>query len=106
VTSDGGVASPYTLDSKPFDVAPVRIDPGTPATAGGVASVRPLYPDPGSGALIALPRLVRGADVQLKLSDGRVVDAVDNDNDGTYEAAVGSASVSAVRVVDSCENRA
>jgi hypothetical protein len=104
VRSAGGVASPYVVDSKPFDVAAVRIVPGDVAVAAGVASVRPLYPDPGSGALVALARLVRGADVQLTLSDGRVVDAVDNDNDGTYEAAVGSASVASVRVVDSCGN--
>jgi hypothetical protein len=47
---------------------------------------------------------VREADVQLALSDGRRVAAVDSDNDGTYEAAVGTASVSAVRVVDGCGN--
>ena len=30
--------------------------------------------------------------------------SLDSDNDGTYEAAVGTASVSAVRVVDGCGN--
>jgi neutral ceramidase len=103
VTSPGGVAAPYVVDSAPFVVGPVRIDSGTVSVADGVASVRPLYPDPGSGALIALPRLVRGARVSFVLSDGRVVDAVGSD-DGTYEAAVGSASVSAVRVADDCGN--
>jgi hypothetical protein len=39
------------------------------------------------------------------LSDGRVVDATGSD-DGTYAAAVGTASVSAVRVVDDCGNSA
>jgi hypothetical protein len=82
----------------------VPIQAGATTVDNGVASVRPLYPDPGSGALVALPRLVRGADVQLTLSDGRVVHAADDDNDGTYEAAVGSAAVSAVRVVDGCGN--
>jgi hypothetical protein len=99
------VAAPYLADSRPFDVASVRIDPGAVTVAGGVASVRPLYPDPGSGALIALPRLVRGARVSFVLSDGRVVAATGSD-DGTYGARVGSASVSAVRIADDCGNGA
>ena len=103
--SAGGVASPYSVDSAAFEVAPVRIDPGTVSVASGVASVRPLYPDPGSSALVALPRLVRGARVEFVLSDGRVVAASGHD-DGTYVATVGSASVSSVRVVDDCGNSA
>jgi hypothetical protein len=99
------VASPYVVDSAPFSVAPVRIDPGPVTVVDGGASVRSSYPDPGSSALIALPRLVRGALVEFVLSDGRVVRANGGD-DGTYEAAVGSASVSAVRVVDDCGNSA
>jgi hypothetical protein len=93
------------VDSAPFALAPVRIDPGAVSVADGVASVTPLYPDPGSGALVALPRLVRGASVAFVLSDGRVVAAGGGD-DGSYEAAVGSASVSAVRVLDDCGNSA
>jgi hypothetical protein len=104
VISDGGVAASYVVDSKPFSVSSVRIDTGTPAVSGGFASVRPLYPDPGSGALVALARLVRGADVEFVLSDGSRVRGADPENDGTYEAAVGSASVSAVRVGDGCGN--
>jgi hypothetical protein len=105
VRSDGGVAQPYAVDSHEFSVAPVRIDPGSVSVSNGVASVRPLYPDPGSGALIALPRLVRGASVEFVLSDGSSVAAVGSD-DGTYRAAGGSASVSSVRVVDDCANAA
>jgi neutral ceramidase len=103
VRSDGGVPSPYVVDSAPFTVGTVRIDPGAVTVANGVASVKPSYPDPGAQALIALPRLVRGASVAFVLSDGRVVDATEGDG-GTYEAHVGSASVSAVRVVDDCGN--
>jgi hypothetical protein len=106
VRSDGGVAAPYSVDSAPFSVSPVSIDPGVASVGNGVASVRPLYPDPGDGALVALPRLVRGADVAFVLSDGRRVAARDADDDGTYEAAVGTASVAAVRVEDSCGNSA
>jgi hypothetical protein len=105
VRSDGGVASPYVVDSQPFSVGPVRIETGPVTVSDGVASVRPSYPDPGSSALIALPRLVLGASVEFVLSDGRIVRANGGD-DGTYEAAVGSASVSAVRVVDECGNSA
>jgi hypothetical protein len=103
VRSDGGVAQPYAVDSTPFSVSPVRIDPGPVSVADGVASARPGYPDPGSRALIALPRLVRGASVEFVLSDGRVVVAAPRD-EGTYWAAVGSASVSSARVVDDCGN--
>jgi hypothetical protein len=105
VESDGGVASPYAVDSAPFAVEAVRIDPGPVTVSDGVASVKPTYPDPGSSALIALPRLVRDGRVSFVLSDGRVVDASGGD-DGTWEAAVGSVSVSAVRVVDDCGNSA
>jgi hypothetical protein len=105
VRSSGGVASPYVVDAPTFDLAPVRIDPGPVSVSDGVASVRPLYPDPGPGALVALPRLVRGASVSFVLSDGRVVTAVGSD-DGTYAAGIGSASVSSVRVVDDCGNSA
>jgi neutral ceramidase len=105
VTAPGAVASAYTVDSKPFAVSPVAIEPGSTTIENGVASVRPLYPDPGSGTLIALPRLVRGADVSFTLSDGRRVAAADPNNDGTYEATVGTASVASVHVVDGCANR-
>jgi hypothetical protein len=74
--------------------------------ANGVASVRPVYPDPGAAALVALPRLVRRADVVFTLSDGRTVRANDADGDGTYSAPVGRASVSSVAVADDCGNSA
>jgi hypothetical protein len=105
VRSSGGVAAPYTVDSAAFELGSVRIDPGVVTVADGVASVKPLYPDPGAGALVALPRLVRGASVEFVLSDGRVVAASGRD-DGSYVAQVGSASVSAVRVLDDCGNAA
>ena len=97
-------AQRYRLKSEPFTVSPLKIVPGTPSVSGGVASVRPLYPDPGAGALIALPRLVRDATVRLSLSDGRTVTASDADGDGLYTATVGSAAVRAVSVRDACDN--
>jgi neutral ceramidase len=99
-----GAPADYTLDSRSFALGRLTIAPGTPTVSGGVASVRPLYPDPGAGALVSLPRLVMGATVNLTLSDGRVKRAFDADHDGVYTTNVGSASVTRVSVVDDCGN--
>ena len=104
VTTAGAGAIPYTIDSTPFALGALTISTGPVSVSGGVASVRPLYPDPGAGELIALPRLVRGADVELKLSDGSTVRATDPDGDGTYSAPVGDASVTGASVTDDCGN--
>jgi neutral ceramidase len=104
VKDPGGAPATYTAESKPFDVGRVPLTAGDATVAGGGASVTPLYPDPGAGALLALPRLVRGGDVELHLSDGRVVPATDPEDDGVYTAAVGSAQVSGVAVRDACGN--
>jgi neutral ceramidase len=103
VESAGASPAPYTVDSKPFEVNELTISAGAVTVADGVASVRPLYPDPGSGALIALPRLVRGADVVFKLADGSKVEAADPDDDGVYTAPV-SGEVTGVSVEDDCGN--
>lgn len=105
VTADGGAPEAYTVDAHPFTVSPVKLATGDVSPAGGVASVRPLYPDPGSGALVALPRLALGAAVEFALSNGRSVAATDPDGDGVYAARVGSAVVRAVHVNDGCGNR-
>jgi neutral ceramidase len=94
----------YTLDSRSFTLGKLTIAPGTATVSGGVASVRPLYPDPGAGALVSLPRLVMGATVNLSLSDGRVKRAFDADHDGVYTTNVGSATVTGVSVTDDCGN--
>jgi hypothetical protein len=96
--------APYSLTSQPFELRPAKITTGDVTTDGGIASVRPLYPDPGAGALIALPRLVRGADVRMTLSDGSEITATDADGDGVYTAAVGGLSVTGVSVTDPCGN--
>jgi hypothetical protein len=75
-----------------------------PTVAGGVASVRPLYPDPGAGALLALPRLVRGADVDITLAGGDRVRASDPDGDGLYTAEAGDAPVTGATATDRCGN--
>lgn len=114
VIDDGAPPTRYVVASEPFAVAPLRILGADATVAAGVATVRPLYPDPGGAALLALPRLVRGADVSLTLSDGRTVAASegtgsdgrdpDPQPDGVYSAPVGTATVTAVRVTDACGN--
>jgi len=106
VRSFGAPPVAYALGSRPFTVVPLKIAAGSATVATGVASVRPLYPDPGPGALVALPRLVRGADVVLTLSDGTTVPAADPDGDGVYTAGVGDARVTGVSVADACGNAA
>jgi hypothetical protein len=75
-----------------------------PTVADGVASVRPLYPDPGAGTLLALPRLVRGADVEITLGNGGRVPASDPDDDGLYTAQVGNGNVTGATATDRCGN--
>ena len=102
VRSDGAAPSAYTVDSQPFAVAPVPIA-ASPSTSGGTASVRPLYRDPGDGALVALPRLVRDATVTFTLADGSTVAGSDPDDDGTYTAPA-AAEATGVSVRDHCGN--
>jgi neutral ceramidase len=104
VESPGAAPTPYTLTSSTFEVTPLTIQSGTTVT-GGTATVRPIYPDPGAGALLALPRIVRDATVKLSLSDGRTVTATDPDGDGAYTASVGTAQVTRVSVTDACGNK-
>lgn len=101
VKNPGEAPSGYSAVSSPFTVSPVTLQVAQPEVTDGVASVRPLYPDPGA-ALLALPRLVRGAAVLLTV-DGREVAATDPDGDGTYTAPVDGA-VTAVSATDACEN--
>lgn len=104
VKAAGGPAAPYTAVSDPFEVGRVSLTAGEPVVADGAATVRPLYPDPGAGALLGLPRLLRGGEVDLRLSDGRSVAATDPEDDGTYRADLGGAQVESVAVRDACGN--
>jgi neutral ceramidase len=100
----GDAPSSYTAVSQPFDVGPIALATDPPTVTDGVASVRALYPDPGAGAILSLPRLLMGGRVQLHLSDKRTVKATDPDGDGVYTAPVGSASVTSVHAADACGN--
>lgn len=103
VRSRGGEPQEYTLASQSFEVGELRIDPGTATVSDGVARVRPIYPAPPAGSIVALARLVRDARVTLTLADGDRVVATDPDDDGVYTAPAGSA-VTAVAVTDRCGN--
>lgn len=102
VKNPGEAAGGYAAVSSSFTVSPVTLQVGQPDVAGGIASVRPLYPDPGA-ALLALPRLVRSATVLLTV-DGHEVAATDPDGDGTYTAPVDGV-VTAVTATDACGNQ-
>lgn len=106
VRGAGEEPTTYTAQSRPFEVGPIHLDAGEPTVADGVASVRPLYPDPGAGTLLALPRLLRDSRVVMRLSDrpGSNVKATDPDGDGVYTAAVGTAKIVSVAVRDACGN--
>ena len=95
VRATGAPAEDYQLASDPFTVSALRIA----APLAGNA-VTPTYPDPGP-ALLALPRLVRGATVTFDLAGGGTVAGVEQD--GTYRAPA-DAAVTGVHVDDGCGN--
>ena len=95
----------YTVISRDFSVGELKIDIGAVhRSTDGVATVRPLYPDPGKDAIVSMPRLVRKAMVRMTLDDGTVVRAYDRTGDGAYGARAGSAAVKTVTVEDKCGN--
>jgi neutral ceramidase len=66
----GSGVEPYELASQPFELGPTApLAASTPSVAGGVASVTATYPDPGDGALLALPRRVRSGDALLRVTE-------------------------------------
>lgn len=104
VTVPGGDPAPYVVRSREFTVSPVTLAVPPPAVADGVASVRPLYPDPGAGALLALPRLLLGGQVDVLVGGGGRIPATDPDGDGLYTAEVGGATVLGAAATDRCGN--
>jgi hypothetical protein len=104
VKAPGQAAGGYSAVSTPVEVSRLTLEVPQPTVAGGVASVRPLYPSPGDGALLALPRLLRGGDVSITLGNGGKVPATDPDDDGLYTAHVGSSTVTGATATDRCGN--
>jgi neutral ceramidase len=104
VKAPGAAPSGYSATSNEFAVAPVTLAVPAPTVADGVASVRPLYPDPGEGALLALPRLLHGGDVDILVGRHGRIPATDPDGDGLYTAHVGTADVSGATARDRCAN--
>ncbi|MFL5845567.1 MAG: neutral/alkaline non-lysosomal ceramidase N-terminal domain-containing protein [Solirubrobacteraceae bacterium] len=100
----GQAPGPYRAVSREFTVAPVALAVPAPVVNAGEASVMPLYPDPGEGALLALPRLVRDATVTIRTAGGGRRPASDPDGDGVYTAHVGESGVTGADVTDRCGN--
>jgi neutral ceramidase len=104
VKAAGETASGYTATSNEITVSRLTLQVPAPTVENGEASVRPLYPDPGAGTLLALPRLVRDADVTITLGNGGKVPARDADGDGLYTANVGAGNVTGATATDRCGN--
>ena len=101
----GAGPEPYTLTSQTFTVAPAPLTAGDVRRSGDEARVRVTYPDPGEGALLALPRLLRDGTVTLR-AGGRKAEARYDPGTGdwvaTLPADAGPAAVVAAR--DRCGN--
>jgi neutral ceramidase len=94
----------YEVTSRPFRVEPASLSVGQPAVSGGFARVRGVYPDPGTAALLALPRFARSGFARLEV-DGRRVRANPDPNGVDFVAKVrDGASVRAIDVRDGCGN--
>jgi neutral ceramidase len=98
VTATGAPASDYTVDSAEFEVAPLKIDAGTPTVVGDSLEIRPTYPAPATG-LLALPRLVE--DARIKFDNGPEIPGPDAD--GIFRAPAQFAG-HAFTVTDGCGN--
>jgi neutral ceramidase len=107
----GDGVEPYRVESNPFEVGAVTLEPGTPTVDGGTARVRVRYPAPPAGSLLALPRLVRTGAVELRVTPPgeapRTVTALPEDETGAFAAAVPEGStVELVSARDGCGNTA
>jgi neutral ceramidase len=106
VRAPGGAPEPYTAASDEFELgpmAPLQVFDAT--VAGETARVRARYPDPGPGALLALPRRVRTGEATIELANGREVVAKPDAAGLAFEAKVPpSSAIESVSVDDGCGN--
>lgn len=75
----GARPEPYEVASLPFELRPITsIQADPPVVSGGEVTVRARYPDPGAGAIVALPRVVRTGYAVLRITepDGTVREVV------------------------------
>jgi neutral ceramidase len=101
----GAGPEPYTVVSQPFTVQAAQLTAGAVRRAGDTARVRITYPDPGEGALLALPRLLREGSVTLR-AGGRSVRAAYDAATGEWVAPVpaGPEPVTVAAARDRCGN--
>jgi neutral ceramidase len=106
----GAGPAPYEAVSRDFELTAASLRSQPPSVVGSVATVRALYPDPGEGTLMAMPRLV-GA--------GQAVVEVTRPGQGARRERVAAdpvklafvvnvpagASVRTLSVTDACGNR-
>jgi hypothetical protein len=105
----GSGPEPYAVASRSFAVTPAALEADAPAVEGTTARVRLRYPDPGDGALVALPRLVTTGTATLRVTPpgaaARTVTAKPDAATGTFVAPVPAGSkVALVRAADGCGN--
>ena len=110
VADRGDGPQAYAVASRRFAVAPARLEPGEPVVEGTTARVRARHPDPGDGALLALPRLVQTGSATLEVTPPgeptRTVTARPDAATGTFAAPVPAGSrVVLGGVRDGCGNR-
>jgi hypothetical protein len=105
VADKGAGPAPYEAVSQPFTLGPMTPLQVTDLdVSGGVARVTAVYPDPGAGALISLPRRVRGGFATLKAGAATVTARPDAGRLRFQAAVPEGAPVEVVRVQDGCGN--
>jgi neutral ceramidase len=107
VANKGSGPAPYGVVSESFELLPTApLATSAPVVSGGVASVTATYPDPGEGALLALPRRVRSGTATLSVNGQQVAASIDSARLHFTTPAEAGATVSVSRVDDGCGNTA
>ena len=106
----GGGPQPYEAVSRTFQVRPTSLAPQAVRVSGSVALVRALYPDPGEGTLMAMPRLASTGSAVLEVTRPggarRRIRAAADRARFAYVARVPEGSTARVlSVADGCGNR-
>jgi neutral ceramidase len=99
-----GVAD-YAANSQAFELRPLsNLQIIDAVVQGGVARVRARYRDPGTDALLALPRRVRTGTARITFTNGRTVVARPDDAGLAFTAPARGAAIESVSVEDACGN--
>ena len=105
VADRGAGAAPYEVISAPFQLlATPPLIAAAPVVSGGQASVTATYADPGSEALLALPRRVRSGSATLSVNGEPLTAPIDGDRLHFQAAVTPGAQVSVTGIDDGCGN--